>query len=173
MKIKIEIGTSYCEYNVFTWSEEDEEKSSDELKKKVSQFLKASGSKKEQLAESLAANYGDDAIDPEAYFRSIYVSYPDGEREDEYISPEESVENDNEQFFKKKFSDLTKNRIVICTMNQYKHGGWETTVESKNPFNINALSVINGEITYGFDSLDNMGGGDHNYGETWWEVDNL
>ena len=171
MKIKIDIGTSYCEYNVFTWSEEDEEKASDELKKKVAQFLKASGSKKEELAESLAVNYGDDAIDPEAYFRSIYVSYPDGEHEDEYISPEQSVENDNEQFFRKKMNDLVKNRIVICTMNQYKHGGWEATVESKNPFNINALSVMNGEITYGFDSFDYMGGGDHNYGETWWEVE--
>ena len=42
--------------------------------------------------------------------------------------PEQSVENDNEQFFRKKMNDLVKNRIVICTMNQYKHGGWEATV---------------------------------------------
>jgi hypothetical protein len=164
MKIKIMISTSFNEYSCFTWTKEKEENATDELKDLVDRFQKAEGEDQEEIAEQITSNYGEDQIDPESGFGTIDIEYPDGEHEGDLISRPDEVENDNCQFYQKKMNDPA-NILSICKVEQYKHGGWEGIVESKHPFNINYLSVMNGEITYGMDNLENMGGGDHNFTE--------
>jgi len=164
MRIKITISTAFNEYSCFTWSKEKEENASDELKDLVDRFRKATRDESDEIAEQITSNYGEQQIDPEAGFRTIYIEYPDGEHEDDVISSPDEVENDNHRFYQKRMNDPA-NSMGICKVVQYKHGAWEGVVNSKQPFNINFLSVMNGEITYGCDTLENMGEGDHNFTE--------
>lgn len=164
MRIKITISTSFNEYSCFTWTKEKEEIASDELKDLVDRFQKAEGDEQDEIAEQITGNYGEQQIDPEAGFRTIYIEYPDGEHEGDVISCPDEVENDNNRFYQKRMND-SANILCICRIVQYKHGGWEGIVETKQPFNINYLSVMNGEISYGMDTLENMGEGDHNFTE--------
>ena len=164
MRIKITISTAFNEYSCFTWTKEKEENASDELKDLVEQFRKATRDESDEIAEQITGNYGEQQIDPEAGFRTIYIEYPDGEHEDDVISSPDEVENDNNRFYQKRMNDPA-NILCICRIDQYKHGGWEGIVETKQPFNINYLSIMNGEISYGMDTLENMGEGDHNFTE--------
>jgi|TARA_Y100000289_G_C3837689_1_gene106904 hypothetical protein len=163
MKIKIEISTAWNAYSCFCWTKEQEDNASDELKDLVQRFKQTSGTEQDGIANEIT-EWGEDHIDPEPSFGSIYVTYPDGEHEDEVINRPEEVENDHGQWIEKKIEDPS-NRLVIYKITQWKRGGFVATVETKQPFNINFLSVANGEISYGMHTLENTGDGEANFTE--------
>ena len=166
MKIQIEVVTTYNNFSCFTWDKETEEGACDELKALVQKYKDADWDDKEEIGRELSEWAQKDAFQIQPWFDSLHVSYPDGEEEDEWITPgavdNDGTDKDIRDFYEK---EILKNKVVVLLDNEMKHGGWEATVESNKPFNIHALSIAGGEMTYGFDTLEFDGNGEGNYSE--------
>ena len=84
---------------------------------------------------------------------------------------DQEVENNNDksitELYEKEIDDIDANRVVILKDEQWKRGLWEVQVETNKPFNINFFSVMDGEITYGMHTLENVDGGEGNYSDIW------
>ena len=167
MKIQIEVVTTYNNFSCFTWDKETEEGASDELKALVQSYRDAEeGGDRDEIARELIEWAQKDAFQIQPWFRSLHVSYPDGEEEDEWITPE-TVDNDGTDRDIRDFyeQEIRQNKLVVLKDDEWKHGGWEAIVESPKPFNVHALSIAGGEMTYGFDTLEFDGNGEGNYSE--------
>ena len=178
MKIKIEIVAGYSNYASFTWTKEDQEKYGIhpdfknewdlELLKQVNELREADEDDKDGIAYDLIIGAGGDCMMIEPYFSRIEVSYPDGEHEDEEIRPDDEVSNnwkDLSEFYEDKIND-PKNLVLILRADHMKRGLFGAEIESDKPFNINYLSVMDGEITYGTDTIDYVDGGEGYDSET-------
>ena len=171
MKMLIEVVTSYNTYTCFKWDKETEEHSHESTKEQIQRIIDADEDDVEEIAREFIMDWGADHMIPEAWFHSIEVHYPDGEHPNESISVDQEVENNNDksitELYEKEIDDIDANRVVILKDEQWKRGLWEVQVETDKPFNINFFSVMDGEITYGMHTLENVDGGEGNYSDIW------
>ena len=178
MRIKIDIVTGYSNYSSLTWTKEDQEQhatdpdfqNEDDQKyaKQMEEIRKADDDDKDGIAYDLIICAGGDCMMIEPYFSRIEVSYPDGEHDDEEIRPDDEVSNnwkDLSEYYQQKITD-PKNLVVILRADHMKRGLFGAEIESNKPFNINYLSVMDGEITYGTDTIDYVDGGEGYDSET-------
>lgn len=178
MRINIEIVTGYSTYRSLSWTKEDQQQhatdpdfqNEDDQKyaKQMEEIRKADYEDKEGLSYDLIIGAGNDCMMIEPYFSRIEVSYPDGEHEDEEIRPDDEVSNnwkDLSEYYHHKITD-PKNLVLILRADHMKRGLFGAEIESDKPFNINYLSVMDGEITYGTDTIDYVDGGEGYDSET-------
>ena len=172
MRIKIEITTgSYC-YHCWTWNQESEKTSSQTERELAQKFIDADEDERQNLAYELLEYAQQTEEFPEPYFSSIEISYPDGDHQDETIRMTEPVDNNVpviHDYYRKERRDKT-NKIVLLIDEQWKHRLYEAEVNSKEPFNVHALSVVNGSITYGIDEIEYVDGGEENATDCYWQV---
>ena len=177
MRIKIDIVTGYSTYRSLSWTKEDQQQhatdpdfqNEDDQKyaKQMEEILQADDDK-DGIAYDLLIGAGGDCMMIEPYFSHIEVSYPDGEHEDEEIRPDDEVSNnwkDLSEYYQQKITD-PKNLVLILRADHMKRGLFGAEIESNKPFNINYLSVMDGEITYGTDTIDYVDGGEGYDSET-------
>ena len=174
MRIRIEISTGYNEYSCWTWTKKDQEEAEEEEKALAQQIIDAEDDDRQEIAyELIEYAQHESGILPEPYFRSIEVSYPDGEHQDQDIAPDEEVSNDQksiEDYYQKEWDDPNAEAVVLRD-NHMKRGLWIGEVETNKPFNITYLSVIKGEITYGTTPIEYDNGGEGNYTDYFWRID--
>lgn len=172
MKIKIEIVTGAYTYHCWTWKKESEETASETERELAQKFIEADEDDRQEIAYELR-DYAQQVDEfPEPYFSSVEVSYPDGEHQNEDIQPDDAVDNDIQDIhdhFIKEWRDRT-NKIVLLIDDQWKRRSYEAEVNSKTPFNVHALSVVNGSITYGTDEVEYVDGGEGNATDYFWRV---
>ena len=174
MKMLIEDTTSYNNFTCFKWDKKTEEGAHDSTKEQVQRFIDADEDEAEEIAREIITDYGNDHMFPQAWFSRIEVHYPDGEHPSESIYVDQEVENNNKSityFYEKEIEEIDANRIVILKDDEWKRGLWEVQVETNKPFNIYYLSVMDGEITYGLDTLEYVDGGEGNYSEIYYYTD--
>ena len=180
MKIKIEIVTGYSTYSSLIWTKEDQEQypthpdyqheDDQEYFKQLQEIRKAPDyDDKESIAYDLLMGGGSqDCMMIEPYFSRIEVSYPDGEHQDEEIRPDDEVSNnwlDLSDFYEGKIND-PNNLVVILRADHMKRGYFSAEIESDKPFNINYLSVMDQEISYGMHTIEYEDGGEGYDSET-------
>lgn len=178
MRINIRIVAGFSNYSSLTWTKEDQEQyatdpdfqNEDDQKfsQQMEEIRKADDDDKDGIAYDLLMGAGGDCMMIEPYFSGIEVSYPDGEHEDEDIRPDDEVSNnwkDLSEFYEDKIND-PKNLVVILRADHMKRGAFGAEIESDKPFNINYLSVMDGEITYGSHSIEYVDGGEGYDSET-------
>lgn len=180
MRIKIEIVTGYSTYSSMSWTKEDQDQhatdpdfqNEDDQKyaKQMEEIRQAEDDDKNGIAyDILSSGWScQDCMMIEPYFSRIEVSYPDGEHKDEDIRPDDEVSNnwkDLSEFYEDKIID-PKNLVLILRADHMKRGLFGAEVESDKPFNINYLSVMDGEITYGTHPVEYVDGGEGYDSET-------
>jgi hypothetical protein len=179
MRIKIEIVTGYSTYSSMSWTKEDQDQhatdpdfqNEDDQKyaKQMEEIRQAEDDDKNGIAYDLMIGGScQDCMMIEPYFSRIEVSYPDGEHKDEDIRPDDEVSNnwkDLSEFYEDKIID-PKNLVLILRADHMKRGLFGAEVESDKPFNINYLSVMDGEITYGTHPVEYVDGGEGYDSET-------
>ena len=171
MKIKIDITTCWNTYSIFVWDKETQSRATDELRQLVTRFLEEPDAREEIAYELMNGWEQEGPMLPHPYFSNIEVEYPDGEHPDEDIRPTDEVENNEKDIHAYYEEELESHHpLVILQDNQMKRGHWEAEVESRKPFNINYLSVIDGVITYGSETLEFSGDGEGNYSERFWQI---
>jgi 2-oxoglutarate dehydrogenase complex dehydrogenase (E1) component-like enzyme len=98
--------------------------------------------------------------DDQEYFKQIH--------QDEEIRPDDEVSNnwkDLSEFYQDKIND-PNNMVVILRADHMKRGYYNAEIESDKPFNINYLSVTDGEISYGMHTIEYLDGGEGYDSET-------
>ena len=174
MRMIIEITTGFSNYSLFTWTKEDQKNygthpdyQSDyemELLKQVTQIRNSKDyDEKESIAYDIVVgwSYGNYMM-VEPYFSRIEVYYPDGEQNAETIRPYEEISNDLkglDDFYADKIAD-PENLVVITRADHMKRGLWTGNIETDKEFNINFLSMSDGEITYGTQTIEYADGGE-------------
>ena len=174
MRMIIEIVTAWSTYSNFTWTKEDQKNygthpdyQSDDQMELLKQVTQIRNSKDYDEKESIAydivvgGSYGDYMM-VEPYFSSIEVFYPDGEQNAENIRPDEEISNDwkgLDDFYADKIAD-PENLVVITRADHMKRGLWKGNIETDKEFNINYLSMSDGEITYGTQTIEYADGGE-------------
>ena len=172
VKLIIEITTYYNEYSSFVWDNETKDRADDELKELVQRFIEEED-ERDTIAYEIMSDWKNSGLMlPGPYFDSIDVSYPDGEFPNEYIRPEEEIENNHknsiEDYYQKELNG--RHKVVILQDSQMKRGCWKAEIETDKPFNINFLSITDETITYGFHEIEYDEGGEGNYTDNFWEV---
>ena len=104
---------------------------------------------------------GQDCMMIDPYFIRIEVSYPDGEHQDEEIRPDDDVSNDWKdisEFYDDQIKDPKIGGDPPCR--PHETGYFCSEIETDKPFNINYLSVTDGEIPYGMHTIEYSDGGE-------------
>ena len=179
MRIKIEIVTGYSTYSSLTWTKEDQaqypihpeyqHEYDQKYFQQMQDIRKADDDDKDGIAYDMLMEWScQDCMMIHPYFSSIEVTYPDGEHQDEEIRPDDEVSNnwkDLSEFYQDKIND-PNNMVVILRADHMKRGYYNEEIESDKPFNINYLSVTDGEISYGMHTIEYLDGGEGYDSET-------